>query len=344
MTVDANSDELGLLEQTAREILGDVAGEDAAKAWQVLASAELPLLAVPEPAGGGWLGAAAVVARVCGELAADVPYADAAMVAAPILSAAGLELPAGMVVAAVAEGATAAREGDGVRVRASLLRVAWGESAERVVFVAAGDDGDVVVSLDPASAAVTAGRSVAGEPRDHVQADAVVPSSAVATAPADAREELLRRGALARAVTMSGAAQAALSASVRYATERVQFGRPIAKQQAVQHALAETAAEVEAMRASAQAAVDVCAADGFLTPRALVAVATAKAQAGASAEVVARLAHQVHGAIGTTREHPLHRVTLRLWSWRDDFGSERYWQERLGRLALAGDPWQEVTR
>ena len=124
----------------------------------------------------------------------------------------------------------------------------------------------------------------------------------------------------------------------------MQFGRPIAKQQAVQHALAETAAEVEAMRASADAAVEVCADEGFLTDAALVAVATAKAQAGASAEVVARLAHQVHGAIGTTQEHPLHRVTLRLWSWRDDFGSERFWQERLGRLALAGDPWEEVTR
>ena len=339
-----NSDELGLLEQTARDILGDVAGEDTAKAWQVLVSAELPLLAVPEPLGGGWLGAAAVVARICGELAADVPYADAALVAAPMLAAAGLELPTGLVVAAVTDDATAVSEADGVRVRATLSRVAWAGSAERVVFVARGDEGDVVVSLDPTLADVTAGRNVAGEPRDRVQVDAVVPSAAVASAPDDADEELLRRGALARAVAMSGAAQGALSASVRYATERVQFGRPIAKQQAVQHALAETAAEVEAMRASAQAAVDVCAEDGFLSPRALIAVATAKAQAGAGAEVVARLAHQVHGAIGTTREHPLHRVTLRLWSWRDDFGSERCWQERLGRLALAGDPWQEVTR
>lgn len=343
MTAD-NTEELGLLEQTARDILGDVAGEDVAKVWQVLASAELPLLAVPEPAGGGWLGAAAVVARISGELAADVPYADAALVAAPLLAAAGLELPSGVVVAAVADDAVATREGEVVRVRASLSRVAWGEAAERIVFVASGDDGDVVVSLEPAIATVTAGRNVAGEPRDHLQLDAVVPSSAVAPAPSDAQEELLRRGALARAVAMSGAAQNALAASVRYATERVQFGRPIAKQQAVQHALAETAAEVEAMRASAQAAVELCAEEGFLTPRALVAVATAKAQAGAGAEVVARLAHQVHGAIGTTREHPLHRSTLRLWSWRDDFGSERFWQERLGRLALAGDPWEEVTR
>jgi acyl-CoA dehydrogenase len=336
--------ELDLLEQTARDILGDVAGEDIAKAWQVLSSAELTLLAVPEPLGGGWLGAAAAVTRVSGALAAEVPYADAALVAAPLLAAAGLELPGGVVVAASAGDATVAAEAGGVRLRAVLSRVPFGSSAERVVLVARGGDGDVVVSLDPALAEVGAGCNIAGERRDHVRVDAVVPSEVVAPAPAGARDELTRRGALARALTMSGAAEAALAASVRYATERVQFGRPIAKQQAVQHLLAETAAEVEAMRAAADAAVDVCAADGFVTERALVAVATAKAQAGASAEVVARLAHQVHGAIGTTREHPLHRLTLRLWSWRDEFGSERYWQQELGRLVLDSDPWEVITQ
>ena len=332
-------EELALLEQTARDILGDVAGEDAAKSWQVLASAELPLLAVPEPAGGGWLAAAAAVARITGELGAEVPYADAAIVAAPMLAAAGLPLPDGLVVAATGD-VSVRKADDGYRLQGTLERVPWGHAAERVVFVA----GDLLVSLDPSLAAATEGRTIAGEPRDVLSLDVVVPADAVAPASARAREELVRRGALARAVAMSGAAQGALSASVRYATERVQFGRPIAKQQAVQHALAETAAEVEAMRASADAAVAVCAEEGFLTESGLVAVATAKAQAGASAEVVARLAHQVHGAIGTTQEHSLHRVTLRLWSWRDEFGSERFWQEQLGRLALAGDPWEEVTR
>src|SRR4051794_41191795 len=78
-------EELGLLEQTARDILGDVAGEDTAKTWQVLASAELPLLAVPEPAGGGWLAAAAAGARIAGEGGAGVADARAAVVAGPRL-------------------------------------------------------------------------------------------------------------------------------------------------------------------------------------------------------------------------------------------------------------------
>ena len=336
-----NTAELGLLEQTARDILRDVAGDDPAKAWELLTEAGLPLLAVPEPEGGGWFEAAAVVARLVGESGAELPYADAALVAAPVLAAAGLPLPTGIAVAAVADGATLTRDGADARLRATLRRVPWGASAQRVVLVARSDDGDVVVAVDPSTAEVTPGSNIAGEPRDTLQIDAVVDS--LAASPDGAREELLRRGALARAVAMAGAADAALKASVRYATERVQFGRPIAKQQAVQHLLAEAAAEVEAMRASAEAAVGVCAHEGFLTRRSLVAVATAKAQAGASAEVVARLAHQVHGAIGTTREHPLHRLTLRLWSWRDDFGSERYWQQILGDLALEADPWRLVT-
>jgi acyl-CoA dehydrogenase len=66
-------------------------------------------------------------------------------------------------------------------------------------------------------------------------------------------------------------------------------------------------------------------------------------RAGQAAGIVAVNAHQVHGAIGFTEEHELHRYTLRLWSWRDEFGSERAWQERLGRLAIDDDPWLVVT-
>jgi acyl-CoA dehydrogenase len=335
--------ELGLLEQTARDILRDVAGEDPAKAWDLLAQAGLPTLAVPEPDGGGWLLAAAAVTRLVGATAAELPYADAALVAAPMLAAAGLARPAGMVVATTSDDATVVRDGAASRLQATLPRVPWGGRAERVVVVAAGEAGDVVVAVDPSVADVSPGRNLAGEPRDTLRINTAVATDAVAAAPDGAREELARRGALARALTMAGAAETALRTSVRYATERVQFGRPIAKQQAVQHALAEAAAEVEAMRAVTDTAVDVCAQEGFLSTGASVAVAAAKAQAGASADVVARLAHQVHGAIGTTQEHSLHRVTLRLWSWRDEFGSERHWQGRLGDLALETDPWRLVT-
>jgi acyl-CoA dehydrogenase len=35
--------------------------------------------------------------------------------------------------------------------------------------------------------------------------------------------------------------------------------------------------------------------------------------------------------MGFTQEHPLHFATRRLWSWRDEFGADAYWQEQIGR-------------
>jgi hypothetical protein len=40
--------------------------------------------------------------------------------------------------------------------------------------------------------------------------------------------------------------------------------------------------------------------------------------------------------MGFTREHILHRYTLRLLSWRDDFGNESYWAATLGNRIAAG--------
>src|SRR5207248_4651288 len=45
--------------------------------------------------------------------------------------------------------------------------------------------------------------------------------------------------------------------------------------------------------------------------------------------------YQVHGAMGFTQEHPLHFATRRLWAWRDEWGAESYWQERIGRMICA---------
>jgi acyl-CoA dehydrogenase len=64
-------------------------------------------------------------------------------------------------------------------------------------------------------------------------------------------------------------------------------------------------------------------------------------------DAATRIAHQVHGAMGFTYEHRLHHYTKRLWSWRDDFGTEVYWNTLLGRKALevGGDGlWPFLTR
>lgn len=335
--------DLRLLTDTAAEIFLAAEGQPLDGGWRPVREAGLDLLAVPEPLGGGWLQAAAEMTRVAGDTAVALPYADTALVAKPLLAHAGLVVPDGPCAAAA--GTLVAEPADGkLRVRGTLRRVPWGAAAGRIVAVAAAVDGDVLVALDPSRANVSPGVNLAGEPRETVAVDTVAELGVDAASLPAGGAVVLRRGALARSLLIAGAASAVLRATSRYALERVQFGRPIAKQQAVQHALAEIAAETEAVRAASAAAVEVCASDGFGSAAAETAIAVAKIQAGTSAEVVARLAHQVHGAIGTTREHPLHRHTLRLWSWRDEYGPERHWARSLGEAALAAGPWELVTR
>ena len=61
---------------------------------------------------------------------------------------------------------------------------------------------------------------------------------------------------------------------------------------------------------------------------------------------IARIAHQVHGAIGFTQEYALHDLTRRLFAWRDDYGYGRDWSRRLGAQALSVERrglWPLVT-
>jgi acyl-CoA dehydrogenase len=156
---------------------------------------------------------------------------------------------------------------------------------------------------------------------------------------ADPEAVLIARGldpAVARALSalvaagqMAGAMQALEAATVEYASTRKQFGREIGKFQAVQHQIAVMAEETMAARMAAQAAFvgDPLA----LSPR---RVAVAKIRAGQAAQLVATIAHAVHGAIGVSQEHPLHHLTRRLHRGRLAHGGEAYWARQLGAWVL----------
>jgi len=131
--------------------------------------------------------------------------------------------------------------------------------------------------------------------------------------------------------------------STRYANDRVQFGQPIAKFQAIQQQLALLAEQAAAALVAVESAVSAVAAG---RPSAALAVAVAKIRTGEAAGKVAEIAHQVHGAIGFTHEHSLHRLTRRLWSWRDEFGTESRWSQELGREVMsagANTLWPTIT-
>lgn len=305
--------------------------------WEACARAGLTTLTAPDS--GGTLEDAAVVLEAAGAHAARVPLAETDLLGGWLARAAGLAAPDGPATAVVAPTGPAPGSGTG---SLGLPRVPWGRDLAAVVVL----DGERVLVLDPARAAhVDEGVNVAEEPRDTLTFTDVRPLASGA-APAGAEQELRLRAALARSLLLAGAARGALARSVGYAGERVQFGRTIGRFQAVQQLLAEAGAEVAAAAAASAEAARAADRSGFADPATAFAVASAKLRCGEAATAVARIAHQVHGAIGFTREHDLRLVTTRLWAWRDEDGNEAHWSDRVGAAAVdagADGLWPLVT-
>lgn len=218
-----------------------------------------------------------------------------------LLADAGIEPPDGLV--------TVAADGQ-------ARRVPWARRADWMILPSA----DRLALVPLRAASIAPGENLAGEDRDTVAVNAVEP---VAQAPL-VSERLRLRGALVRAVLMAYALEDICEMSIAHARERHQFGRPIGSFQAVQAHLVTIAQ---------QAALVGVAAEAAATRQGGFEIATAKLLAGRAAIAAARAAHQVHGARGVTREHPLGLQTRRLWSWRSEYGGEREWAARLGAAA-----------
>lgn len=145
---------------------------------------------------------------------------------------------------------------------------------------------------------------------------------------------------------MAGAMGQALALSIEHVNTRQQFGRPLGKFQAVQQSLAVMACEVRAVEAAAAALAARLDAVGLDPAAADFEMAAAKLRANRAVGVVTAVAHQVHGAIGFTREYDLNRVTIPLMRWRGEHGNDAYWAARLGRqvAGLGGQGlWETLT-
>ena len=152
--------------------------------------------------------------------------------------------------------------------------------------------------------------------------------------PHDALARALAIGAVATAAEAVGAASRALDLAVEYALEREQFGRPIARFQALQHVLA----EAHVLRETAWSTVLFAAAalDEDL-PDALEAAAIAKAHASLAAREVVEAALQVFGGVAFTWEHDVHLFQRRVLECERRFG------DTLHHEALLGDGLARVT-
>lgn len=337
-----SSTDTALLRQTVTEVLADACTDEVVRAaergqwparlWDTFAEVGLTLVGISEDAGGsgGSLADLAVVLRAAGKAAAPLPLAET-WLAAWLRAAVSLSPPAGPATATWGTAVGRSRL-DGTRV------VPWLPATGELTVLAVAEGSEAYVAGGSVTAeAVSRSRNLAGEPRDTVDLSAVAVAERRPAPPGLDVMTLRLLGAYIRAALIAGALDRALELTLRYAQERTQFGRPIGRFQAIAQQIAVLTGEVEAAGGAVALATDALA----LAPdirTAGVAIAVAKARVSRAVGTTTAIAHQVHGAIGWTEEHPLQLVTRRALAWRDEWGTDREWATFVGEATAPAGP------
>ena len=321
-----------LISETLNRLLTDLctpvvvdkseSGTFAESLWQALTETGLTAAGLEVEAGGsgGDLEDSLLVIREAARFAAPVPLAEH-FIAGLLLSEQGQSIGVGPVT--VASGKF--HLSDDLSLSGIANDVAFARWSAEVVLVAEGTDGVKLCRVPASDFDIIEKNSVAGEPRDTVSVNTNVAPESVFNVDSQTPERIKLMGAALRALMMSGALESVLEMTVKYSTERSQFGKPISKFQAIQQQLATLAGEVAASQTASHAVVGSFSALNELD------IAIGKARIGEAVSVCTEIAHQVHGAMGYTLEHSLNHRTRRLWNWREEYGNEREWQKIVGR-------------
>lgn len=151
------------------------------------------------------------------------------------------------------------------------------------------------------------------------------------TLPKDSLDQAWNRGSLGSAAQLLGLCSRMIDMTVEYAKVREQFGKPIGTFQAVKHHLVDALLSLEfakpvVYRAAWSMVHDPLAANTH--------VSMAKIYASKAAEIAAKKALQIHGAIGYSFEYDLHMWMKRAWALRRTWGSDAWHRERVARAVL----------
>jgi acyl-CoA dehydrogenase len=304
--------------------------------------AELEQLGAPLALAGGEVGAGLSwldclpMLRTFGWHGAPAPLAET-LLAAQVLTAAGLSIPAGPIAIS---GAGFVLDDSGL-IHGRDALVPWLPQCQSLLGLARRrtDAAAQVFILPTAALALRPVDSLARIPSAAVDLGAGVRAAAMAPAPTGTL--LPESLALLKATQISGILDRILALTIDYANTRSQFGRTIGKFQAIQHHVAEIAMQA----AAAQAAV-IFGCQQMDAGRGASGGAIAKLRCSVAASAAASAAHQVFGAIGVTEEHELQLLTRRLWQWRGEAGSDHFWAEKLGREVMASGGqqlWPRIT-
>lgn len=289
-------------------------------AWRAMAEAGWIGLHLDADAGGAGLDAAAlaVVCEGLGQSLAPEPYAACAVFALSVLASAPAtaarakllgEAIAGNSIVTFA-GGPVARSTAALVAGTSDLRLA-GEVrfvpaagvADLFLVPAAAPAGPVLLCLgrQQLEGRITLERAAGTMPLGRTNLDGLVlaPTSKIADAGQWTDAPALPLARLATAATLLGTARGALDMTIAYDRQRVQFGKPIASFQAIQHRLVDMWIQVQLSEAAIHNATKKLAEGGVAAAQAVYA---AKARCADAASLVTREAVHLHGAMGFTDE------------------------------------------
>ena len=294
-------------------------GGETSALWASLDSSGFGDALLPEQAGGAGLALRDIgsVLFSIGRHAVPLPFAHT-ILARAWLNQANQVIPAGAITFAPFQ---VEKTGSGITAHA----VNFGKTTDWVLA----QQKDDVWLLPVAEATVTTSGGYGSLDADLRWSAEVGKRSVIGRWQVDQFQTLL---ALSLASMIAGGADRVYEMTLVYANQRVQFGKPIGKFQALQQQISEMAEQVFGTRMAAQMA---CQSSSWCPQPALVAMA--KAQNSQAVARVTATAHAVHGAIGVTAEYDLQLYTRRLNEWARLGGGHGYWAQQLGAAVLQSE-------
>lgn len=304
---------------------------------QLLLGSGIPWIGIDDSLGGsgGDLADAVTAVRTLAENAHGFPIAETSLSAGWALTLAGLPVPQELLAPAfeLSSKFSLTQTNDEFALTGVAHDVPGLDHAKFIVIPV-----DSWVCLVLASdVSVTTAVNVAHERRDTISLRQT-PIQAMGRLPEHLTpNDLLARLAFARAVQLSGALISVRDISIEFAKTRQQFGKPIASLQIIAHYLAELA-ELALVGEGAIATA--------LASPSSINFAVAKSVTGRAARDAARIAHQIHGAMGMSEEYVLGKFTTRMWAWIEEAGRPEFWNVYIGQEFLAHSDrnlWTSIT-
>jgi alkylation response protein AidB-like acyl-CoA dehydrogenase len=287
-------------DETAVSTVGSASSASAL--WAALTELGLPGALVAEDAGGLGLAVSDLLPALVetGRAAVPVPIAETALVAVPLLAAAGrADLLTGVASGEIV--VTAAPQDE---------LVPWASVATHALVLGAG------------AARLVERTELGGEPVAAVDGSRpltrIAPGAGTALDVEAGQVAFARaRAALGAAAQLVGLGERQLAITVDYVRTRQQFGVPIGSFQAIKHHLADALLGIRFAEPPVRAAgLALDAGDDPVRP-----VALAKTLASDAADAVSRIAIQCHGAIGYTDEYDLQLYAKRTWALAAAWGT-----------------------